>query len=86
MCLAKPLKLVDIQSASATGTVDIDGGTLTVGIALVPDAKVGNYVLVHAGMAIELLEDEDAASILDAYEHYVVTGDQIDPGFVGVED
>ena len=82
MCLAKPLKLIDIQPDSATGTVDTGGGPLAVGIDLVPDAKIGDYVLVHAGMAIELLEEEDAASILDAYEHYVVTDGQLDPGNV----
>ena len=38
---------------------------------LVPDARIGNYLLVHAGMAIELLEDEDAEKILETYEEYV---------------
>lgn len=71
MCLAKPLKLIEIYGSS--GLVDMGGGTLEIGLDLVPDAKIGDYVLVHAGMAIELLEDSDAADILDAYDDFVVT-------------
>ena len=80
MCLAKPLKLIDIDHSSSTGIVDISGNTLTVGLDLVPDASIGNYVLIHAGMAIELLEDEDAVKILDSYENFVETDGQISPG------
>lgn len=75
MCLAKPLKIIEIDPATATGLVDIGGSSLSVGLDLTPDVKIGDWVLVHAGMAIELLDNEDAVSILDAYDTYVVTGD-----------
>ncbi len=52
---------------------------LPIGLDLVPDAQPGDYVLVHAGMAIELLSDRDAASILEAYEEYVTTDEQLFP-------
>ena len=78
MCLAKPLKISSINVN--TGTVEIPGGSLTIGLDLVPDAKPGDYVLVHAGMAIELLEDSDAESILDAYENFVENGSLLSPG------
>ena len=80
MCLARPLKIMTIGKNGATGTVDVDGGSLTVGLNLVPDARTGDYVLVHAGMAIELLEAEDAQAILDAYEQFVFTDNQTIPG------
>lgn len=70
MCLAKPLKLTSINP-DKTGTIEIPGGNINIGLDLVPDAKPGDYVLVHAGMAIELLDDSDAESILDAYEKFV---------------
>jgi hydrogenase expression/formation protein HypC len=77
MCLAKPLKLIDIDHTSATGSVDIGNSVLSVGLELTPDAKIGDWILVHAGMAIELLDAEDAVYILDAYDTYVTTGDPL---------
>ncbi|MEW5815715.1 MAG: HypC/HybG/HupF family hydrogenase formation chaperone, partial [Spirochaetota bacterium] len=56
MCLAIPLELIKISSDRSTGTVRVHAGTFTVGLNLVPEARVGDFVLVHAGMAIELLE------------------------------
>ena len=80
MCLAVPLKLSHIAPDHAAGTVEVNGSPLNIGLDLVPEADIGRYVLVHAGMAIELLEDEDAHAILDSYEKYVHTGDQFTPG------
>ena len=74
MCLAKPMKLIQIDSSRSTGTVDLGGGTLEVGLDLVPEAMAGDYVLVHAGMAIEHLDIADAEAILDSYEKFVETG------------
>lgn len=71
MCLAVPLKLITIDSSYMTGTVALSGGTLDVGLQLVPDARVGDFVLIHAGMAIERLEPGDARDILEACEGYV---------------
>ena len=79
MCLAKPLKLIEIESGYSNGLVDTGGGTLEVRLDLVPEARTGDYVLVHAGMAIELLEDEDAQAILESYENYVFNEDQFAP-------
>ena len=79
MCLAKPLKLIEIHIENSDGTVDTGSGTLKVRLDLVPEARTGNYVLVHAGMAIELLEDEDAQAILESYEHYVFNEDHFSP-------
>ena len=79
MCLAKPLRLIEINTGRSNGIVDTDVGTLKVRLDLVPEARTGNYVLVHAGMAIELLEDEDAQAILESYEKYVFNADQFAP-------
>jgi hydrogenase expression/formation protein HypC len=79
MCLAKPLRLLSIDADSHTGTVSAGGTVLTIGIDLVPDALPGEYVLVHAGMAIELIDDCDAREILDAYEAFVVTDERLTP-------
>ena len=62
MCLAIPAKIVNIKGDSAQ--VDFGGGVLReVNVALV-DAKVGEYVLVHAGYAIQVLSEEEAQETL----------------------
>ena len=79
MCLAVPMKLKSISPDGLSGEVELSGATLDIGLELVPDARIGNYLLVHAGMAIELLEDEDAEKILETYEEYVVNMQQHSP-------
>ncbi|MEM1566843.1 MAG: HypC/HybG/HupF family hydrogenase formation chaperone [Candidatus Bathyarchaeia archaeon] len=62
MCLAIPAKVVKIQDGKAQ--VDFGGGILReVDISLV-DVKVGEYVLVHAGYAIQVLSQEEAEETL----------------------
>ncbi|HDN05652.1 HypC/HybG/HupF family hydrogenase formation chaperone [Candidatus Bathyarchaeota archaeon] len=62
MCLAIPAKIVNIKGDSAQ--VDFGGGVLReVNVALV-DAKIGEYVLVHAGYAIQVLSEEEAQETL----------------------
>lgn len=67
MCLAVPGKIVEIKSddpATATGaigTVDFQGSRLDVSLAFVPEAKLGDWVLVHAGFALNVLDEQEAA-------------------------
>ncbi len=63
MCLAIPMKLIEIRSARA-GIVDLDGIRQEVDLALVDDPCVGDYLIVHAGCAIEKLDPERADEIL----------------------
>jgi hydrogenase expression/formation protein HypC len=57
MCLAIPGKIITIKNQLAT--VDFDGIKKEINVLLV-DAKVGEYVMVHAGFAIEKMDDEYA--------------------------
>lgn len=61
MCLAMPGKIVSIDGNTAQ--VDFNGVTGEADISLVPGVVVGDYVLVHAGFAIEEVETEDAEEI-----------------------
>jgi len=66
MCLAIPAKVLGIQDSTAQ--VDFGKGvTREVNVMLV-DAKVGDYVLVHAGYAIEVLEEKDALDTLRLWD------------------
>ena len=58
MCLAVPAKLVEHNGNE--GIVDLHGNRLTVVTLLVPEARVGDWLLVHAGFAIQRLDTEAA--------------------------
>jgi len=65
MCLAIPGKIVSVKEAQAQ--VDFGEGVLReVNVTLV-NARVGDYVLVHAGYAIQVLDEEDALETLDLW-------------------
>ena len=58
MCLAIPAKIVTMNGSMAN--VDMMGNERVVSIDLVPEVKIGEYVLVHAGYAIGIIDDESA--------------------------
>ena len=62
MCLAIPSKIVEIESGIVT--IDVEGVQRKASLMLVEDAKVGDYVIVHAGFAIQILDEETALSSL----------------------
>jgi hydrogenase expression/formation protein HypC len=70
MCLAVPLKLLAVAADGASGAVDMGGSPVTVGLELTPEAKPGDYVLVHAGMAIEIIEESEAQATLAVYAEF----------------
>lgn len=66
MCLAVPMKLESISGD--LGVVDIGGVKRQIGLTLLEDAKIGDYVLVHAGFAIQRLNEEEAEETLKLLE------------------
>ncbi|MBZ4662354.1 MAG: HypC/HybG/HupF family hydrogenase formation chaperone [Caloramator sp.] len=58
MCLAVPLRVVSIEGNTAQA--EIEGVKRTIRIDFVKNVNVGDYVIVHAGFAIEKLKEEDA--------------------------
>ena len=67
MCLAIPGKIVDIDVEKERAVVDYGDGTKReVNITLV-EVKIGDYVLVHAGFAIQVLDEKDAEETLDLF-------------------
>lgn len=63
MCLAIPAQIETIEDDC--GTVCLAGSRSRIQLALVPGAKVGDWVLVHAGFAITVLSPEDAKATYD---------------------
>ena len=66
MCLAVPGKKKALEKGNAE--VDFSGVKRSVSMDLVPSAKKGDYVLVHAGFAIQLLDSEDARETLKLFQ------------------
>jgi hydrogenase expression/formation protein HypC len=62
MCLAIPVLIKSIEDKEAD--VDIGGITRRISLWLTPEAKVGDYVLVHTGYAISVLDQEQAEETL----------------------
>lgn len=68
MCLAVPGQVVAIaDDPMRTGTVSFAGITKSVSLAMVPEARVGDYVIVHVGFAISTVDEAAASRSLDLY-------------------
>lgn len=67
MCLAFPGKIIKIQN-NQQATADFNGIRKEINISLVNDAKKGDYVIVHAGFAIQVLTKKDAWEVLKEFE------------------
>jgi hydrogenase expression/formation protein HypC len=68
MCLAVPGKIASIESSDPvlrSGRVSFGGIFKVVNLSCVPEAGVGDYVLVHAGMAISTVDEEEARQVFD---------------------
>ena len=67
MCLAVPGKLIDIQGDEPLlrhGRVSFGGIIKDINLSLVPEVKIGDYVLAHAGFAISTINEEEAQKTL----------------------
>ncbi len=68
MCLAVPGKVIDVQHGSdlswPSARVSFSGVIKQVSLACVPEAKPGDYVLVHVGVAISMVDPEEAEETL----------------------
>ena len=65
MCLAVPLRLIEINGVVGVG--EFDGVRRKVQLTFVPNAKVGDYVIVHAGFAVEIMDEEQAELDREAF-------------------
>ncbi len=77
MCLAIPARILSIEEDKAT--VDFGGVTRVISLALLPDAVVGDYVLVHTGYAIQKVDRSEAEKTLDLWRQILSTEDSTTP-------
>ena len=64
MCLAVPAQLIAVNDA--IGTVELTGATRDCSLLLVPEVKVGDWLLVHAGYAVQIVDEEEPKKKIEA--------------------
>jgi hydrogenase expression/formation protein HypC len=83
MCLAIPGKIIEIAESDdpifRKGDVSIGGVMREVNLSMVPDAAVGDYVLVHVGVAINAIDEEEARETLKILKEAGAIGDDQAP-------
>ncbi|MFC1569176.1 HypC/HybG/HupF family hydrogenase formation chaperone [bacterium] len=66
MCLAVPMRIQKIEDETAI--VEASGIKQKIGLQLLPNVKVGDYVIVHAGFAIQIMDEVSAKEALQLFE------------------
>ena len=66
LCLAFPAKVVEIKDSLAK--VELSGVTRDVSLMLLPEAKIGDYVLVHAGFAMQVVQKQEVDEMLALFD------------------
>ena len=66
MCLALPARVIALSGVEMA-TIDLGGIRKIISIALVPEVRVGDYVIVHVGYAIGMLDPEEAEATLKLF-------------------
>lgn len=67
MCLAVPMKLTELRE-EGTGVAELDGSRHDVDLSLIEDPRLGDFLIVHAGFAIEKLDRQEADERLALFE------------------
>ena len=82
MCLAVPGKILSVDGSDTmrTGVVSFGGAKKEASLAFVPEANVGDYVLVHAGFAISVVDAAEAAQTLEYFRQIGELGELEEPG------
>jgi hydrogenase expression/formation protein HypC len=78
MCVAIPMKITAIKENQLC-TAEIGGVSRDISLMMLPDAAMGDYVIVHAGFAIERLDEEEAQATLELFR-------EVEGNFLGTED
>ena len=81
MCLGVPGKIIEVYESNELkmGKIDFGGVIRESCLAYVPDANVGEYVIVHVGFAISLLSEEEANETLELLREIINIEEEIGP-------
>ena len=74
MCLAVPVRIISIEGTNAE--VEIGGLKRRISICLTPEAKIGDYVLLHTGYAINIIDEAEAQRTLELLQE-MISADEV---------
>lgn len=76
MCLAIPGKILEIfdEKGLKMGLVDVNGSKTRACLEYVPDILVGQYTIIHAGFALKIIDEDEAAESLKLWEELIESG------------
>ena len=88
MCLAVPGRVLSIAEVDGTLMADVDFGGVRKSVCLqyIPDAAVGEYVVVHVGFAIQRLDEASAQETLANFERLGILKEEFGDGFTRAAD
>lgn len=66
MCLAVPVKILEISGK--TGKAEIGGVRREINLTFIEDLNIGDYVLLHAGFAIQVIDEKEALEAIEIWE------------------
>jgi hydrogenase expression/formation protein HypC len=78
MCLGIPGKIIDIYDSGGfqMGKIDFGGVTREACLAYVPEAKLGDYTVIHVGFALHIISEEEANETLELLRQLAEAGEQ----------
>ncbi|MDD2922567.1 MAG: HypC/HybG/HupF family hydrogenase formation chaperone [Anaerolineales bacterium] len=81
MCLSIPGKITEIYNDGSLlmGKVDFGGALKEVCLDYVPEAQTGQYVLIHVGFAISVLDEEEAQETLNTLREMAALDEELNP-------
>jgi hydrogenase expression/formation protein HypC len=71
MCLAVPMKLTEVSNDGSVGKAEHEGATYDVNLMMIECPREQEYVVVHAGCAIEKIDEDEARIRLELFEEIV---------------
>ena len=82
MCLAVPGRIIRLDTRDDTVMAEVDFGGVRKDVCLeyIPDATVGEYVIVHVGFAIQRLDEASAIRTLEEFERMGILEEEFGPG------
>lgn len=81
MCLGIPGKIIDIYETNGLqmGKIDFGGIVKEACLAYVPDAKVGDYTIIHVGFALNIIDEEEAQKTLELFNEIGFIEEELGP-------
>lgn len=85
MCLGVPGKIIEIYEANGLqmGKIDFGGVTREACLAYVPEAKIGDYTIIHVGFALHLISEAEAQETLELLQQIADSGAEDETGLFG---